>query len=232
MKTVGVIGGMGPKATIDFLKKVVSLTAAKNDQDHIKMIVYMNPQIPDRTEAICGKGESPLGALISSAKLLENAGVDFIVIPCVTAHYWLKKIQDSVTRPVTNLVEITLNKIKRMKICPRNIGILATTGVIQAKIFNKLFKSEGFNIIEPNNEIQDDCVMKGIYAIKRGEASEQTKQFFVYACNHLAARGADVIVGACTEIPLAISDGDIQIPLIDVNEALAEETVRQTHKPN
>ncbi|GAI00529.1 unnamed protein product, partial [marine sediment metagenome] len=97
MKTIGVIGGMGPKSTIDFLSKIISLTPAKKDQEHLNMIVYMNPQIPDRTSAIINNKESPTKALIESAKLLQDARVDFIVIPCVTAHFWFeyyKQVKD------------------------------------------------------------------------------------------------------------------------------------------
>jgi len=232
MKIVGVIGGMGPKATIDFLDKVVSSTSAKRDQDHIKMIVYMNPQIPDRTEAICGEGDSPLEALVDSARLLEKAGADFIVIPCVTAHFWLKEIQESVAIPIINLVKIVLNKIKKERKNAKNIGILATTGVIQARIFNDILESEGLNVIIPDNEIQTHCVMNGIYETKRGVTPEKTKQLFLRAYSHLTSKKADVILEACTEIPLVIADKDIQTLLIDVNKALAEETVRRARELN
>ncbi len=225
MKRVGVIGGMGPKATVDFLNKVISSTPAKKDQEHLSMIITMNPQIPDRSEAILNKKESPLPALVHSAKFLEAAGVHFIVIPCVTAHFWLKEIQDSITIPILSLVDATLKKIKREAVSVKDIGILTTTGAIRTKIFDKVFKPKGYRTIIPREDIQDRYVMDGIYSIKMGEDPKNIKSFFLHASQYLIENGAKIIVAACTEIPLSITQVDIPVPFIDVNEALAEATV-------
>lgn len=226
MKTVGVIGGMGPKATVEFLNKVISLTPAEKDQEHLNIIVYINPQIPDRTEAILKSRKNPVTALIDSAKLLENAGVHFIVIPCVTAHFWLKDIQNSVNIPILSLLEVILRKIKKQTEAAKNIGILATTGTIQSKIFDQILEPEGYKIIVPREDIQTNYVMKGIYDIKMGKAPEGVKSMFVSACKHLIENAAQIIIAACSEIPLSITGKDIQVPLIDVVEVLAEKTVR------
>ncbi len=226
MKTIGVIGGMGSKATIDFLNKVISLTPAKKDQEHLNMIVYMNPQIPDRTEAILKNEESPAKALVESAKLLKDAGVHFIVIPCVTAHFWLEEIKNSINIPILNLIEIALKKIKKQAKNYKKIGILTTNGVIQSRLFENAFETEGYEILVPEERIQTDYVMKGIYDIKMGKEPASVKSLFLHACKHLIEKKAQIIIAACTEIPLSITDTDTQVSLIDVNEVLAEETVR------
>lgn len=217
---------MGPKSTLDFLNKIISLTPAKKDQKHLKIFVYINPQIPDRTEAIIGDGTNPLQTLVDSAKILENAGAHFIVIPCVTAHFWLADLQNSINIPILDIVEISLKKIKKETKSIKKIGMLATTGVIQSGIFKNVFEPEGYKIIVPSGNIQRNYVMKGIYDIKRGVELKRVKSLFLYACDKLIKNLVEVILLACTEIPLVITQNDIPIPLFDVNEILAAETVR------
>ncbi|GAH53208.1 unnamed protein product, partial [marine sediment metagenome] len=106
-KIIGILGGMGPEATVDLFHKIIKFTPAKKDQDHFRIIIDNNPKIPDRTAAILGKGEDPLPALQETARNLEKAGVDFIIIPCNTAHYFLPQIQKSVNIPVLNMIEET-----------------------------------------------------------------------------------------------------------------------------
>lgn len=226
MKIVGVIGGMGPKATTDFMNKVIALTPAKNDQEHIKMIVYVDPEIPDRTEAIVGKGESPQQKLVGAVKFLEDAGVDFIVIPCVTAHVWFRDMQSSITVQILNIVDLTLEKIKKEFKKVKRIGLLSTTGTLQSKLFEKVFELEGYSIIVPQEDVQKDYVMKGIDEIKTGKAPEKVTPLFVHAHDDLMSKGVDIIILACTEIPLSLKQADARVPLIDVNEVLAEATVQ------
>ncbi len=225
MKVVGIIGGMGPKATVDFVDKVISLTPAKKDQEHLKMMIIMNPQIPDRTEAILNKKENPVPELVKSAKMLEGAGVNFIVIPCVTAHFWLKEIESVVQTPILCLLDVTFERVKRQGKSIKNIGILTTTGTIKVGIFDSLFCQKGYSIILPSETVQNRYVMKGIYRIKMGEDPKGLKPYFIRASEDLMRKGAQIIIAACTEIPLSITQADIPVPLIDVNAVLAEATV-------
>lgn len=225
-KLVGVIGGMGPLATVNFLNKVISLTPAKEDQDYIPMIIYINPQIPDRTRAILKKGKSPLKGLLSSARLLEESGAEFIIIPCVTAHFWIEKLRQRINIPIVSIIDVVLKKINVE--CPKvkRFGIMGTDGVIGAKLFNKSFNALGLEVIVPDRRVQKNCVMKGIYSIKKGNDPKKVKKLFLYAGHHLRKKGARAIILACTEIPLAITQNDIGLPLIDVNEELARETIK------
>jgi len=226
MKTVGVIGGMGPKATIDFLNKIISLTPAKKDQEHLRMIIDMNPQIPDRTEAIIGKGKSPLPELINSARRLELSGAHFIVIPCVTAHYWLDDIQRAIHIPLLSIIEASLERVKKEFSRVKKIGILATTGVIKSKIFNRAFVPAAYKIITPTSKEQLNYVMRGIYEIKAGKDPSKVKAIFLHACEHLIEKSAQLVIAGCTEISLAIAEEDIGMPLIDINETLAQQTIK------
>jgi len=225
MKVVGIIGGMGPQATVDFVHKLVSLTPAKKDQEHLKMMIIMNPQIPDRTDAILNKKESPVPEIVKSAKMLEQVGVDFIVIPCVTAHVWLKEIEDVIQTPLLSLLDVTFKRVKKKGRSVKNIGMLTTTGTIKAKIFDNIFCREGYSVIYPSETAQQRFVMKGIYRIKMGEEPRGLKPYFARASEGLVRKGAQMIIAACTEIPLSITQADIAVPLLDVNQVLAEATV-------
>ena len=225
MKVVGIIGGMGPHATVDFVHRLISLTPAKKDQEHLKMMIIMNPQIPDRTDAILNKKESPVPEIVRSAKMLEQTGVDFIVIPCVTAHVWLKEIEAAIQTPLLSLLDATSRRVKRQGKSLKNIGMLTTTGTIKAKIFDTIFCREGYSVIYPSETTQQRFVMKGIYRIKMGEEPRRLKAYFVRASEGLVRKGAQMIIAACTEIPLSMAQADIAVPLIDVNQVLAEATV-------
>ncbi len=221
MKTIGVLGGMGPKATLDFLNKVIELQVVKKDQDYVPMIVYCNPQIPDRTDAICDAQESPAQALVDSAQVLEKSGAHVIVIPCVTAHYWLDLIQRSVSIAVLDSIKLCLTEIRKAKKPPTNIGILGTTGTLRARLFERVFEPEGCTVIVPDDEIQNRLVMKAVYDIKRGVSPMKVRSLLVDASNHLITKSAQAIIAACTEIPLSLQQTDVAVPLYDVNDLLA-----------
>ena len=107
-KFVGILGGMGPDATVTMFQNILRATPARSDQEHLRILIYNNPKIPDRTAAICANGADPLPALIQSAKLLEQAGVDLIIIPCVTAHYFYDGLQTAIKTPILHIAQETL----------------------------------------------------------------------------------------------------------------------------
>ena len=138
-KTIGILGGMGPEATIDLFTKLVKSTKVKKDQDHLRILIDNNPKIPDRTLAIQKKGPSPIPRLIQSAKLLERAGADFIIIPCVTVHHFYDRLQERVDIPILHIVEETWKFIRTQLKGIHCIGVLATTGTIQTGLFQRFF---------------------------------------------------------------------------------------------
>lgn len=136
-KVIGVLGGMGPEATADLFRKIIRATPAEKDQDHIRVIIDSNPKIPDRTAAIIGGGPSPLPEMTETAKNLEKAGADLIIIPCNTAHYYYEKLKKSIRIPILNMVELTAQAIKGGFPHVKKVGIIGTTGTVRAGIYNR-----------------------------------------------------------------------------------------------
>jgi len=225
-KTVGVVGGMGPAATVEFLKKLISLTPAKCDQEHLHLIIDHNPTIPDRTRAILGQGESPLSELIASCQKLEKMGVDFLVIPCNTACYFLSQVEKHLKIPIINLVEEVSRTIKKSFPEIKRIGLLATTGTIQSCLYQKALTAAGIEVVVPE-KAQQKKIMEAIYQIKSGKKLRLARKTIREIANRLVKRkNVSLLVAGCTEIPLVLKKSDVQGILVDSLEVLAEATVR------
>ncbi len=217
---------MGPAATVEFLKKLISLTPAKCDQEHLHLIIDHNPAIPDRTQAILGKGKSPLSELIASCQRLEKMGVDFIVIPCNTVCYFLKQVQKHLKIPVLNLVEEVSRTIRKNFPEIKRIGLLATTGTIQSCLYQKALTAAGIEVVVPE-KVQQKKMMEAIYQIKSGEKLRLARKTIREVANRLLKRkDVYLLVAGCTEIPLVLKKSDIQGILVDSLEVLAEATVK------
>ena len=228
-QTIGILGGMGPDATSLFFKRIIQYTPVHTDQEHLKIIIYNNPEIPDRTEAIVNNKESPVEKVKEGIKFLENSIVDFIAIPCVTIHYFFDEIVSSVNIPVLNLVEETALYIKEKYPDSKKIGILATMGTFKRHIFEKIYHKENFITIVPNERGQEN-LMKSIYGkegIKAGFISGYPKDLILKVVDDLIGKGAEVIVGGCTEIPIVIAQDDIKVPFIDSLTVLAKAAIRK-----
>jgi aspartate racemase len=223
-KTIGVLGGMGPAATADFYLKLIKATPAESDQDHIKVLIFSNPQIPDRTAAIRGEGPDPLPALIESANALVRAGADFLTMPCVTAHAFFEKLQQAVPVPILHLIRETADFlcIDRQ---PQRLGVLATSGTLQARLFEAVFEPRGIRIVVPDPAYQARCVMEAIYGLKQGRPLDGPRQLIREAAAHLIAQGVNAIILGCTEIPLLLAEGDAAVPVIDPTWVLAQAAV-------
>lgn len=224
-KIVGILGGMGPEATVDIFQKILKATAAKSDQEHLRIIIDCNSKIPDRTESILRNGKDPFPYLQESARLLENAGADFIVIPCNAAHNWHGEILKCVGIPVLHIMEAsagyTADKLPEV----RNIGLLAASSTIKVGLYQDAFGKKDIGAIAPDQEFQDK-VMEAIYGVKEGRTDMDLKKLVVHAGEHLADRGAQAVVAGCTEIPLILNDGDLSIPVIDSTLALVLQAVK------
>lgn len=224
-KTVGILGGMGPKATADLLDKIVDLTPAKKDQDHIHIIVDNNPKIPDRTGYIMGKGENPIGALLETAVRLRNNGVDFIIIPCNTAHYFYDKLVEAVEIPFINMIEevgkYILDKFGKCK-----VGLLATTGTYEGKVYEKYLNPLGIDVLVPEDEVKDK-VLDLIYKVKAGEKKFKIEELNC-TLNGFKEQEVKVVILGCTELPLVfnpIKDNFNEFNFISSTDILAKKTV-------
>jgi len=221
---VGVLGGMGPEATIDLFSKIVRSTKATRDQDHLRLIIDNNTWIPSRQDAILANGRSPLPMLIESAKKLENAGADFIVMPCNTAHYWIEEIRDAVTIPITDMIQETAKATVRLYPKLKTAGILAATGTIRTGLYQTRFENVGISTVVPADADQA-TLMNAIYSIKE-QGSSDSSNFSAKKVGHkLIQAGAEAIVAGCTEIPLTLKIGDLNVPVIDATQVLATRTI-------
>jgi aspartate racemase len=222
-KVIGIIGGMGPQATADLYLKIIKETKASIDQEHFHVIIDSNPKIPDRTKAILYNEESPFDAIVEMGKKLEVLGVDIGCIPCITSHYYIDEIQKQLAYPLLNAMEETQKYIKCTYPAIKNIGVLATTGTIKARLFEKYFSD--INIIYPSDLVQQKNVMEAIYGdngIKSGNIGEYPYGLLKKTADMLIERGADVILLGCTEIGLSLKSSSISKPLVDPMQIIAK----------
>jgi aspartate racemase len=230
---VGIVGGVGPLATVDFMNKVVRLTEATRDQDHIKMIVEQNPQIPDRTEHLVHNGTDPTIAMFATCKKLEAAEADLIAIPCNTAHAFVDRMQTHLRIPVLNMLDETMAQVAARH--PGElVGLLATSGTVASGVYAAAAERAGVKMIVPDDDHQS-FVMESIYGaggVKAGFTEGQCREDLRKAIIHLSRRGAGVIVLGCTELPLLFpqsSDFDADgaaVALLDPTMLLAAACVR------
>ena len=225
-KIIGILGGMGPEATIDLFYKIIKSTPAEKDQDHLRIIIDNNPKIPDRTTAILGKGEDPLPALQETARNLEKAGADLIIIPCNTAHYFLPSIQESVKIPILNMIEETAKETQRKTPQIKKVGLLASIGIYKTEIYHQHFKKFNIEVISPEEKDKEE-VMKVIYAVKAADLSEEVKRNILKIAQKLIDKGVEAIITGCTEIPLILKEGDVSVPIIDPTQVLAKMAIKK-----
>ncbi len=211
---IGIIGGMGPAATAKFYNDLVARTPATCDQDHYHVIVDGNVKIADRTAYIFGDGPSPLDALIKTAKRLACCGVGVAAIPCMTAHYFYDDIAAAVDYPIVHAMRETNHYIKAHYQVKR-VGILCTDGTRQMQLFDKHL--EAVELLYPSSAGQAR-VMQAIYGaggIKAGQTTGRPTELLAAVAADLVASGAELIVAGCTEIPLALQQQHVTVPLID-----------------
>ena len=223
-KIIGILGGMGPEATIDFFTKIVKGTKVRKDQDHLRILIDNNPKIPNRTLAIQGKGPSPLPLLIKSARALEKAGADFIAIPCVTAHHFHGPLQERIGVPILHIVEETVNHVQTRLKRIRTIGLLATSGTLQSGLFQRAFSRSKIELTFPPPDVQKDRVMAAVFGkggIKDLGPSDKSRRLILDASRELIRQGAQAVIAGCTEVPLVLKDGDLSVPVIDPVAILA-----------
>ena len=222
---IGVLGGMGPMATVDFLAKVIELTPASRDQDHLPLIVYSVPQVPDRTAAIVEGKESPLPAMIEGLRTLVGAGVECIAIPCNTAHHWYDDLARESSVPVLHMVDAAGAAMQRLGVPDGPVGLLATAGTLAAGIYPTRLVRHGYKCVVPADGDMEPLVMPGIGLVKAGRMA-RAEELLRAAADNLLGRGAGAVILGCTEIPVALKDSDASGErYVDATRALAEACV-------
>lgn len=225
MKRLGIIGGMGPMATIDLYKKITELTPARRDQNHIHIIIDSYPQIEDRTAHIVKGEKSPLPRLLESAKRLEAAGAEALLMPCNTAHYFAPDIERKVKTPLIHIVRCTAEAIKNDYPNAKKIGLFATTGTKKAGVYDKILAEYGFETAQFPQALENDimaCIYDGVKAGK----TEEYAPLFQKCADEASSLGADVMIAGCTEIPLLLPYIKSGTPFADATLELARAAVK------
>jgi aspartate racemase len=216
-KTIGILGGMGPEATGFFFDAIVRQTLAASDQRHARILIWNDPAVPPRTDAILGGGPSPLPALLAGVRILERGGAGLIAMPCITAHYWAPQIKAKARVPFVDLIDETVRRAKKEIPHLQKAGLIATTGTVRSGIFHRAFARRGVDLLVPNDRDQAR-IMDAIYAadgVKAGFKTGRTRASIVRIARRLAERGAQAIVAGCTEIPLVLRAADLAVPFLE-----------------
>lgn len=220
---LGVLGGMGPLATLDFQRRLLEATPAQSDQQQIPTVVWNVPQIVDRQDALAGKGPSPLPQLLYAVEKLNQAGASHIAIPCNTAHHWYDALSEASNAPILHIVDATLDALSQAEDKPQRVGVIATKGTLEAGWYQERLAALGIEAIVPTFEELEHWFVPGCYAVKRGSLNEGGELLTLQA-NALFARGAQKLVLACTEVPVALEAANAPFLHLtwDPAQALAE----------
>lgn len=220
-RVVGIIGGMGPGATIELMRRVVAMTPARDDQDHIHLLVESNPKIPARIARLVERtGADPLPELLRIAQNLECAGANALAMPCNTAHYYADSIRSAVSIPFLDMVNLAVERIARLTPSAR-VGLLASTAVHNTGLYAKAFAAYALSPVKPHR--QED-LMDLIRAVKRGQTGVQVRDYFAGITRELAEQ-SDILLVACTDLSLLTAGISAAVPLVDSIDVLTKAIV-------
>ncbi len=226
-RTVGILGGMGPKSTIELMQKIIDRTPAQKDQDHIRILVDNRPQIPDRTNCILENGPSPLSMMQESVQMLEKWGAEMVAIACNTAHYFVDDIQRVVTIPVINMIELLSNHLNSNYSQGQPVLLLATTGSLKVNLFQKYLKR--FELVVPPKNIQRNLIMEAIYGVKAKGNNASSQRKMLDAIDSLSGSKPICVIAGCTEVGIALKGVTLKIPIINPLDLLANDIVERAY---
>ena len=225
---IGILGGMGPEATLLFFKKILVNTNAAKDQDHARLVIFNDPQIPERLPAIEGQGESPLPMMIKGLLSLKSAEANFAVIPCVTAHYFLPQLKEKRILPIISIIEATISYIKENYAFINCVGLMAALGTIKTGLFQReLAKKKISTLISEESDLQK--VQNNIFAIKNTASGnrKRIKRELIKIGQKLIKKGAQGIIIGCTELPIVLTPDCFDVPTFDVLDILARAALQK-----
>jgi aspartate racemase len=220
-RLIGVLGGMGPLATVDFMQKVIEATPAACDQDHVPMLVRSIPQVPDRVEAIFEGHDEPFPHLLEGIRALQTSGVELIVMPCNTAHAWYDRLAASVDIPFMHIADAVARCLTGLD--PGPIALMATAATVRVGFYQRYLSAAGRDVILPCGETQQK-ITEAIHGVKIGDligAQVNADE----AADTLIDRGARRMLLACTELPLAFRGSPHKNKCLDATMCLAEAVV-------
>lgn len=223
-KLVGIIGGMGPGATVDFMSRILQVTPANTDQDHVRMVVENNPRIPSRQAAMRGEGESPGPSIAAIAARLEAMGAEFLVMPCNLAHAWQSDIEAAISIPFISIVEESVQSALDRSGDDSAVGLMTTPGCFTAGLYQQALAATGRPVITQTPEELAEA-MSFVEQIKSGNQSQEIASGLRALADKLVDRGAKVLIAACTEFPLVLDESMFDVAFISSTDMLARKTV-------
>ncbi|TQV77367.1 amino acid racemase [Aliikangiella marina] len=219
-KVIGILGGMGPRATIDLYESILSQTKIEKEQDHISTLIFSNPKIPDRSQTLFRSNVKLITYLQQTAIALESAGADVIVIPCNGSHMYLNEIQNAIQVPVINMVEKTIDYATNSVNYQDGVLLLGTAATYQAGLYEKYALNNNLKLILPT-ELQKVKLMEAIYNIKIDSKITSAKQTILEIINYWKLPS----IFGCTEIPLVLNNNDLDFDVINPTQILAEAAI-------
>lgn len=216
-RTIGIIGGMGPAATADFMTRLVVAADAGGDAEHPRILVDCNPHVPDRNAARAGTGPSPGPVLAAMAQGLVAQGAEVLAMPCNAAHGWADAIRAAVAVPFVDMIAAAVAEA----LAPRRVGLLAVGATLDAQLYQDRLSALGIAICECDRRVVQPLVTR----IKGGDTGPAVRAAMAAEAARLVAAGADIIIAACTEVPLVLGQTDVAVSLIDATAALVRATV-------
>lgn len=224
-RTIGIIGGMGPAATADFLARLVRLAGAATDRDHPRVLIDSNPTVPDRNAARAGTGPSPGPTLAAMARGLAAQGAEVLAMPCNAAHGWAADIRAATALPFIDIVDVAVAAATDKGV--RRAGLIAVAATIDAGLYQSRLAVHGVDHVTADAAAVADLVAR----VKAGRTGEAERAAAAAIAQDLMAAGADIVIAACTEVPLVLDADNCPLPLIDTSEELARATLAAARLP-
>ncbi|MBN9381663.1 MAG: aspartate/glutamate racemase family protein [Chitinophagaceae bacterium] len=227
-RKLGIIGGMGARAGVTFLQKIIDLSPANADQEFVEIIYHNNPHIPDRTQAILYKGASPHKELLRSVRFLNRSKVDVIVMACMTSYYFIDELSKHTHAYFPDPVALLAGYLKTSLPLQKRVGLLASTGAIRSGIFHRRLEQEDLSVVNLDEDDQENMFMRSLYmptGLKSGNVSESARSMFLQAVDILQNKQIDVLIGGCSEVSILLPGDSLPVPFVDIMDLLAKDII-------
>ena len=226
MKRLGILGGMGPAASAEFVTRLIKQTPATHDQEHIPFVLWNEPRIPDRSTSMRNGDNQPMLWLLQGIQALKTVGCDHIVIPCNSAHYWYDDMA-KMGVPITHIVDSIADQLRALHLENETIGVMGTQGTIEHGLYQSRLKSQGWTCVVPDRAEMDFFVQPAIDLIKAGKIAE-SQVLLMKVIHSLIDRGARAVVLGCTELPLSISISSVEgVPVVNSIDSLVQAVLKK-----
>ncbi len=224
-RVVGILGGMGPAATVDFYDKLVRATPATQDQDHLRVVIWADPTVPNRHEALMAGGQDPRPWLEEGVQHLMRCGAEVLAVPCNTIHAYMPAVVEGKDVEFISIIDVTVEAARQTDPTGR-VGLLAADGALASGLYQSAFEEEGMELVLPSEVSQAD-LMKVVYSVKAGASGPKERQSVVSLLAELVGGGASTVIAGCTEVSVLLAKLDVDVRVIDPSQALAEKTIER-----